>query len=213
MENLQIAIDLFVHLDAYLENFIDLYGEWVYPLTFFIVFLETGFVLTPFLPGDSLLFVLGAIAATGGLNIHLAAALLIIAAILGDTLNYSLGNYLGPKVFSNQNSKLFNPMYLSKTQLFFKKHGGKAVVLARFIPILRTYAPFVAGCGSMRYQSFIFYNIFGAILWVGSIGYAGYFFGGIPLVKNNISIFILGIVFLSVSPIILNLLRSRQQKT
>ena len=175
--------------------------------------METGCVLTPFLPGDSLLFVLGAIAAAGLINIHFLAPLLIFAAVIGDTVNYALGSFLGPKVFKSKDSKIFNPVYLDKTHAFYDKHGGKAIVIARFIPILRTYAPFVAGCGSMTYSLFLFYNIFGAVFWVLLLTYVGYFFGNIPFVKNNISIFIIGIIFLSISPAIFHWLKSKNEKT
>ncbi len=213
MEIISLIFDFFLHLDIHLERLVISYGSLVYLLVLIIVFMETGCVLTPFLPGDSLLFVLGAIAASGILNIHFLVALLIIAAIFGDTVNYAFGNYLGPKIFTNRESKIFDPSYLEKTHLFFDRHGGKAVVLARFIPILRTYAPFVAGCGSMAYQYFIFYNIFGAVLWVCLFGYGGYLFGNIPFVKTNISIFIIGIVFLSVSPAILHAIKVKYRKT
>lgn len=208
MEIFQIALDVFFNLDGYILALVEQYGDWIYIISFLIVFFETGVVLTPFLPGDSLLFVLGAIGAGGLLNIHFTVGILMLAAFLGDTLNYAIGSYLGPKVFSKKDSKIFNPNHLLRTRRFLDLHGGKAVVLARFIPIIRTYAPFVAGVGSMQYRSFVFFNILGAVLWVVTLSYAGFFFGNIPVVKDNISLVIILIILLSISPVLVGLIKS-----
>ena len=208
MEIFQIALDVFFNLDGYILALVEQYGDWIYIISFLIVFFETGVVLTPFLPGDSLLFVLGAIGAGGLLNIHFTVGILMLAAFLGDTLNYAIGSYLGPKVFSKKDSKIFNPNHLLRTRRFLDLHGGKAVVLARFIPIIRTYAPFVAGVGSMQYRSFVFFNILGAVLWVVTLSYAGFFFGNIPVVKDNISLVIILIILVSISPVLVGLIKS-----
>lgn len=212
MEFLATFIDIVLHLDKHLQMLVQNYGVWIYLILFVIVFCETGLVVTPFLPGDSLLFVAGALAAAGGMDVHLLVVLLIIAAILGDAVNYTVGRYLGPKVFHNTSARILNPRYLEKTHAFYERHGGKTIVIARFIPIIRTYAPFVAGIGSMPYPRFAFFNVFGAVLWVTSLAYAGYFFGNIPWVKSNLSLVIITIIILSILPAIFEILRQKFSK-
>ena len=207
-------IDLFLKLDVHLAEFVAEYGIWVYALLFAIIFAETGLVVTPFLPGDSLLFAAGAIAGTGGLDVRLIMILLIIAAILGDAVNYSIGRYAGPRIFrehdrSSRLHRMLNREHLDKAHAFFERHGGKAIVLARFAPIVRTFVPFVAGAGSMSYPAFAFYNVTGAVLWVVICVGAGWLFGEIPIVKENFSIVALGIVAVSLIPIALEWWRHR----
>lgn len=202
-------LDFVLHLDAHLLDFVQQHGPWIYLLLFVIVFCETGLVVTPFLPGDSLLFVAGTVAAAGGMNIHLLAVLLIIAAILGDSLNYALGRWLGPRVFRSERSWLFRKDYLDRTNRFFDKHGGKTIIIARFLPIVRTYAPFVAGIGRMEYGRFLFFNVIGAAIWVVSLAYAGYFFGNLPIVKKNLSLVIVLIILLSITPGIVEVVRAK----
>lgn len=210
MEWLQFFIDFILHLDAHLYELVTAYGIWIYGLLFLIVFAETGLVVTPFLPGDSLLFAAGAIAATGALNPHLVVVLLITAAILGDTVNYWIGHYVGPKVFHKEKSLFFNPEHLNRTHRFYEKHGGKTIVIARFVPIIRTFAPFVAGIGRMSYTYFIAYNVSGGILWVVTLVYSGYFFGNIPFVKQNFSLVILVIIIISILPIVFEFIRHQR---
>jgi membrane-associated protein len=202
-------INLFIHFDTYLGQIINLFGHWVYVILFAIIFAETGLIITPFLPGDSLLFSVGTLAGAGLLNIWLAYFLMLIAAIIGDTVNYWVGHYLGPKVFSKENSRFFNKAYLEKTRDFYTKYGGKAVIIARFMPIVRTFAPFVAGIGKMHYQTFIFYNIIGAFIWVTSFTFAGYFFGGLQFVKDNFELVVVGIILVSFIPGIYEFIKSR----
>ncbi len=209
MEFLAAFIDLVLHLDKHLQALIQNYGAWVYAILFLIVFCETGLVVTPFLPGDSLLFVAGALAAAGGMNVHLLVVLLIVAAILGDAVNYAFGRYLGPKVFHDEKARFLNRRHLMAAHDFYVRHGGKTIIIARFIPIIRTYAPFVAGIGSMPYPRFALFNVTGAILWVVSLAYAGYFFGNVPWVKSNLSLVIIGIVVLSILPGIIAYFRHR----
>lgn len=200
MELLKSFIDLFLHLDKHLAELISQYGTWTYCILFVVVFCETGLVVTPLLPGDSLLFATGALASTGALNVHLTAVLLIIAAILGDTVNYWIGHKVGPKVFHEEKSRFFKKEYLDRTHAFYEKHGGKTIIFARFIPIIRTFAPFVAGIGSMSYGKFFAYNVIGAIAWVLSFVYAGFYFGNIPIVKRNFTLVILAIIVISMMP-------------
>ena len=202
-------IDLFLHLDRHLADFVTWYGPWVYGLLFLIVFAETGLVVTPFLPGDSLLFVAGTLAGAGSMNVHLLVVLLIAAAVLGDSVNYAIGRWLGPRVFRRDDSWFFKRAYIERTHAYFDKYGGRTIVIARFIPIIRTYAPFVAGIGRMDYSRFLMFNVGGAVLWVGLITYAGYLFGNVPIVKNNLTVVILGIIVLSISPGIVEYLRHR----
>jgi membrane-associated protein len=203
-------LDLVLHLDRHLLELARDYGPWIYGILFLIVFLETGVVVTPFLPGDSLLFVAGTLAATGELDVHWLAGLLAMAAVLGDSLNYAIGRYLGPRVFRFEDSRFFKKAYIERTRGFFERHGGKTIVIARFIPIIRTYAPFVAGIGSMPYRRFLAFNVGGALLWVGSLTYAGYFFGNLPIVKDNLTAVILGIIFVSILPGIVEFARARR---
>jgi membrane-associated protein len=205
-------VDVILHLDQHLLVMVQNYGPWIYGILFLILFCETGLVVTPFLPGDSLLFVAGAIAGAGSLNVHLLVALLFVAAALGDSLNYAIGHYIGPKVFRFEDSWFFKKAYVERTHRFFERHGGKTIVLARFVPIIRTYAPFVAGIGAMDYRRFLLFNVTGAVLWVASLTYAGYFFGNLPAVKNNLSLVILGIIVLSISPGIVELLRHKLKR-
>lgn len=211
MELLAPLIDLIVHLDDHLQALVVNYGAWVYLILFLIVFCETGLVVTPFLPGDSLLFVAGAIAAAGGMNIHLLVVLLIVAAVLGDAVNYSIGHYIGPRVLKDRNSRWLNPKHLDRAHAFYERHGGKTIIIARFVPIVRTYAPFVAGAASMPYPKFALYNISGAVLWVVSLGYAGYFFGNIPVIKDNLTLVIITIIILSILPGVVEYLRHRSR--
>ncbi len=210
-------IDLFLHLDEHLAEFVGLYGPWIYALLFVIIFCETGLVITPILPGDSLLFATGALSATGILNLWVVLLLLVVAAILGDAVNYSIGHYVGPKIFSAEDRtgfwhRMLNRQHLFKAHVFFERHGGKAIVLARFVPIVRTFVPFVAGAGSMTYSQFAFYNVTGALLWVGLCTGAGYAFGNIPWVKDNFSLVVLGIVVVSVLPIAWGIWQERGMK-
>lgn len=205
-------IDIFLHLDQHLNEWAAQLGPGLYLLLFLIVFCETGLVVTPFLPGDSLLFAVGALAASDGSPIHVGvvAVLLIVAAIIGDALNYAIGKRVGPKVFSKEDSWLLNKKHLLKTQSFYERHGGKTIVFARFIPIIRTFAPFVAGIGKMRYRSFATYNVVGALVWVIGFVAAGYLFGNLPFVKRNFQYVILAIIVLSVMPPVIEWLRSRR---
>ena len=193
------AIDLFLHLDHHLSGVFAKYGVWTYAILFLIVFLETGVVVTPFLPGDSLLFAAGALSASGGLNPVLLFVLLASAAILGDTVNYAIGRATGPRVF-REDVRWLKRDYLERTHRFYEKHGGKTIILARFVPIVRTFAPFVAGVGTMSYGRFVVYNIAGGILWTALFTFGGYFFGNLPVVKENFSFVILGIILVSVAP-------------
>lgn len=196
-------LSFFLHLDDHLAGLIQQYGPWIYGILFLIVFCETGLVVTPFLPGDSLLFAVGALAADpkNGLNVWLAAILMLVAAVLGDTVNYSIGKFAGEGL-ARRFPRIIKPKYLAQTHAFFEKYGGKTIILARFVPIVRTFAPFVAGSGAMNYSRFMSYNVIGAILWVGLITAAGWFFGNIPVVKKNFEFVVLGIIFVSVLPII-----------
>ncbi|WP_301100643.1 DedA family protein [Propionivibrio sp.] len=203
MDYLAAFIDIVLHLDKHLAVLVQHYGTWIYAILFVIIFSETGFVVTPFLPGDSLLFVAGALAALGGMNIGLLLAVLVAAASLGNMLNYQIGHFLGPKVFHWENSRFFNTVALSKTHVFYEKHGGKTLVISRFLPLFRTFAPFVAGIGAMTYSRFTFFNLTGAIAWVGSLTLAGYFFGNLPWVQKNLTAVILAIVVVSLLPLVI----------
>ena len=212
MELLANFIDIFIHLDKHLNTIIQSYGTWTYAILFLIIFCETGLIVTPILPGDSLLFAAGSFAALGSLDPGWLFGLLTIAAILGDTVNYSVGHYIGPKVFHLEDSRIFKKEYLERTHRFYEKHGGKTIIIARFMPIIRTYAPFVAGVGSMKYTSFFAYNVVGAIFWVGIFVFGGFLFGNIPAVKNNFTLVILIIIFLSILPGIVAFLRHNYKK-
>jgi membrane-associated protein len=211
MDLLRSVIDLFLHLDQHLSRVIADYGVWTHLILFLIIFAETGLVVTPFLPGDSLLFAAGTFAALGSLDLWLLVVLLVAAAILGDTVNYWVGAWVGPRAFSG-NVKFLRKDYLERTHAFYEKHGGKTVILARFVPIIRTFAPFVAGVGAMSYPKFITYNVVGAVLWVGLFVPAGYFFGNIPAVRKNFTLVILAIIALSVVPIALEAIRARRSR-
>ena len=204
-------IDFILHIDQHLAALSAEYGVWIYAILFLIIFCETSLVVTPFLPGDSLLFAAGGIAALGEMNIHLMVALLLVAAILGDAVNFAIGKYFGARLFANPDSKIFRRAYLDKTHAFYEKHGGKTIIIARFVPIVRTFAPFVAGMGNMHYGRFIRYNIIGAILWVVLFSYAGYFFANIPLVKNNLALVLAAIIVISVLPGVIEVVRARRE--
>jgi membrane-associated protein len=208
MELLKSMIDLFLHLDDYLAKIITDYGTWTYAILFTVIFVETGLVIMPFLPGDSLLFAAGTFAALGSLNIGFLILLLIGAAFLGDTVNYMIGHYLGERAY---NIKWIKKEYFEKTHAFFEKHGGKAIFLARFVPIVRTFAPFVAGIGNMSYSYFITYNIVGGVLWVLLFTLAGYFFGNIPFVRANFEYVIIVIILISILPMIFEWLKARKE--
>jgi membrane-associated protein len=211
MEFIKYLIDLFLHLDKHLNEIIQQYGVITYVILFLVIFAETGFVFTPFLPGDSLLFAAGTFAALGSFNVNILFVILAIAAVLGDTINYWIGHFLGVKLFDKY-PRILKKEYLDRTHKFYEKHGGITIIIARFIPIVRTFAPFVAGIGSMSYSRFIAYNIIGGVAWCALFVYAGYFFGNISFVKNNFSIVIITIVFISILPGIIEFLRHKIKK-
>ena len=210
MELVAGFIDIVLNLDRHLQWLVANYGPWIYAILFAIIFCETGLVITPFLPGDSLLFVAGAVAAGGGMDVHALFAVLVTASFTGDNTNYWIGRYAGPRLFRRERSLLFDPAHLVRTQRFYERHGGKTVLIARFVPIVRTFAPFVAGMGRMAYSRFVAYAFGGAILWIGSLTYAGYFFGNLPIVRDNLSLVIIGIVILSIMPGIVEYVRTRR---
>ena len=212
MELVAALWDFAVRLDAHLAAFIAEHGLWVYALLFVIVFCETGLVVTPFLPGDSLLFVVGTLAAAGGMDIALVMALLVAAALSGDNANYWIGRWAGPRVFRAEDSRWFDRRHLERTHAFYERHGGKAIIIARFVPIVRTYVPFVAGIGAMPYARFLAFSVAGALAWVASLCLAGYWFGNIPAVKENLAAVIVVIVALSVAPIALEFLRAHARR-
>lgn len=211
MEVLQQLVDLFLHLDRHLDQILTEYGFWTYLILFLIIFCETGLVVTPFLPGDSLLFAVGAFAARGSLSLPATLVLLTVAAILGDTVNYWIGHKVGPRVFLRDNVRLLNRRHLQQTHAFYEKHGGKTIVIARFLPIIRTFAPFVAGIGAMSYPRFVAYNVFGGVLWVCIFLFGGYFFGNLEVVRRNFSVVILAIIFISILPPAIEFLRHRRR--
>lgn len=212
MEMIHTLIDFILHIDVHLQAMVAQYGIWIYAILFLILFCETGLVVTPFLPGDSLLFVAGALAAIpdSALNVHMMALLLCIAAILGDAVNYTIGRLFGDRLFSNPSSKIFSRSYLDKTHQFYERHGGKTIILARFVPIVRTFAPFVAGMGKMSYRHFALFNVTGGLLWVLLFSYAGYFFGNLPAVQKNIHYLIVAIILVSILPGVIEVLRHRR---
>ena len=210
MEWLKQFVDLFLHLDTHLSAVISQYGTWTYLILFLIVFCETGLVVTPFLPGDSLLFAAGTFAALGDLDVWLMIVLLIIAAVVGDTVNYWVGAAIGPRAFQGR-IRFLKREHLERTHAFYEKHGGKTIILARFIPIIRTFAPFVAGVGAMSYGKFFSYNVVGAVLWVGILVLAGFFFGNIPVVRENFSLVIMAIIAISVMPMVVEAVRARRR--
>jgi len=209
MELIQGFVDLVLHLDRHLLELVGTYGVWIYAILFLIVFCETGLVVTPFLPGDSLLFVAGTVAATGAMDVHTLVLLLILAGVLGNSVNYAVGRWVGPRVFRLEDSWLFKRAYLERTHAYFERYGGTTIVITRFIPIVRTYAPFAAGIGGMTYWRFSLFNVIGAVLWVAGLTYAGYFFGNLPLIKNNLSLVIIGIIIVSVAPAIVEFARHK----
>lgn len=213
METIQFFIDILLHLDKHLDWVIRTYGAWTYGILFLIIFCETGLVITPFLPGDSLLFAAGTFVAMGSLNMAGITGLLSLAAIAGDTVNYWIGHTMGPKVFTRENSRLLNKEHLERTHRFYQKYGGKTIILARFIPIIRTFAPFVAGVGTMTYGRFIAFNVIGGIAWIFSFVLAGYYFGNIRFVRDNFFLAILAIILISVLPVVIELLRHRDPST
>lgn len=208
MEQIKFLIDLFLHLDEYLAGIISNYGTWTYAILFFVIFMETGFVVTPFLPGDSLLFAAGTFAALGSLNVWFLAGLLMVAAVGGDAVNYTIGHYLGERAYK---IKWIKKEYLDKTHAFFEKHGGKAIFLARFVPIVRTFAPFVAGIGKMSYGYFATYNVVGGITWVTTFTLLGYFFGNLEFVKKNFEFVIVAIILISVVPMFVEWWKARRE--
>ncbi|MFN0302061.1 MAG: DedA family protein [Burkholderiales bacterium] len=209
MEFLAFFWDVIVHLDKHLAVLLGQYGTWVYAILFAIIFCETGLVVTPFLPGDSLLFVAGALWAASDMNINALALTIIVAAFCGDNVNYFIGRKLGPKVFKSEGSRFLNRSALDKTQAFYVRHGGKTVIMARFVPLVRTFAPFVAGIGKMFYPRYILFSVVGSLLWVGLLAYGGYFFGNLPIVKSNLSIVIGIIIVISVAPIAIEYVRAK----
>jgi len=212
MDFIHLVIDFILHIDVHLAELVAQYGMWVYGILFLILFCETGLVVTPFLPGDSLLFVAGALAALPGndLNVHLMVFLMIVAAIVGDAVNYTIGRVFGERLFSNPNSKIFRRSYLDQTHKFYEKHGGKTIILARFVPIVRTFAPFVAGMGRMSYRHFAVYNVIGALVWVLLFTYAGYLFGNVPVVQENLKLLIVAIIVLSILPGVIEIWRHKR---
>lgn len=213
MEYLHTFINIFMHLDKHLDLIVRNYGTWTHAILFVIIFCETGLVVTPLLPGDSLLFAVGSIAALGSLDIWWIAILLSIAAVAGDTVNYWIGHFVGPKVFKKEKSRLFKREYLDRTHRFYEKYGGKTIILARFVPIIRTFAPFVAGIGSMTYLRFIIYNITGGVAWIMTFVLGGYFFGNIPVVRRNFTLVILAIIFISIMPGVIEFLRHKYARS
>ncbi len=212
MEFIAVIVDFILHIDRHLSEIIRTYGVWTYVILFVIVFCETGLVATPFLPGDSLLFAAGTFAALHALDLAWLLFILSVAAVAGDTVNYAIGHYLGPKVFHYEKSKIFKKEYLDRTHQFYERYGGKTIIIARFIPIIRTFAPFVAGIGSMTYWKFISYNVIGGIGWVFICVLAGYFFGNLPIVRQNFSLVILVIIIISILPGVIEFLRHKSAK-
>lgn len=208
---MDFIIDFILHIDQYMVSIVQNYHAWAYAILFLIIFCETGLVVTPFLPGDSLLFVAGAISALPGMSIeiHLLVLILFIAAVLGDSCNYMIGHFFGQRLFQNPNSKIFKQSYLDKTHAFYRKYGGKTIILARFVPIVRTFAPFVAGMGKMHYYYFMLYNLIGGAVWVALFCYAGYFFGDLPFVQENLKLLIVAIIFISILPAVIEVIRAK----
>lgn len=211
MEHVTHFLSYFLHLDQHLQSLMAVYGTWTYAILFIIIFCETGLVVAPFLPGDSLLFAAGSLAALGSLNIHFLVFTLIIAAILGDSVNYWLGNRLNHHLIARPNSRFVKKKHLDQATLFYEKYGGKAVVLARFAPIIRTFVPFVAGIAAMQYRRFLFFNVIGALLWVTLLSYASFWFGNLPLIKNNFSLVIIAIIVISLLPALYEVIANRKE--
>lgn len=212
MDFIAQVVDFVLHLDTHLSGLIQTYGFWTYLILFLVIFCETGLVVTPFLPGDSLLFAAGALAASGSFKIGWLFLILAAAAVLGDTVNYWIGKIVGPKVFAKEKSRIFKKEYLDRTHRFYEKYGTETIILARFVPIVRTFAPFVAGIGRMSYGKFLSYNVIGGLLWVALFTFGGYFFGNIPFVKKNFSLVILAIILISLVPILWEFLKHRKKK-
>ncbi len=212
MESIGLVISFILHIDQHLHTLCADYGLWVYAILFVIVFCETGFVVTPFLPGDSLLFAVGSLAAIGALDATFGIILLSAAAIAGDTVNYWAGNYVGPKVFYEEHSRFLNKEYLRKTHAFYERHGGKTIIIARFLPIIRTFAPFVAGIGSMTYSRFLAFNVTGGVIWVALFVSAGYWFGNIPVIKRNFSLVILALILIPGLPSLIEFIRIQMRR-
>ncbi len=212
MEIIQLVISFILHVDTHLLELFNSYGLWIYAILFLIIFCETGLVVTPFLPGDSLLFATGALVVGTKLDVNVMALVVFIAAVLGNIVNYTIGHFFGERLFRNPNSKIFRRDYLTKAQDFYARHGGKTIVMTRFIPIVRTFAPFAAGMGGMTYKRFLVYNVVGAVLWIGIFLYAGYYFGNLPIVRKNFTLLIFGILILSVMPIVFEAWKSRRKK-
>ena len=211
MELVTGFIDVVLHLDVHLQALVATYGTWVYLILFAIIFCETGLVVTPFLPGDSLLFVAGAIAAGGAMDVHMLFAVLALASFGGDNTNYWIGRFVGMRLFTRPDSKILNPKHIERTQAFYARHGGKTVTIARFVPLVRTFAPFVAGMGKMVYPRFLAFSFAGAVLWIGSLTYAGYYFGNLAFVRQNFAVVIVAIVVISILPGVIEYLRSRSR--
>jgi len=212
MDLLALILDFILHVDVHLQSLMNNYGLWVYAILFLIIFCETGLVVTPFLPGDSLLFAAGALTVGTALDVNLLAGTLIAAAVLGNITNYTIGHFFGERLFQNPNSRVFRRDHLDKTHAFFDKHGGKTIIMTRFLPIVRTFAPFVAGMGPMTYKRFMAFNFIGGFLWVVSFVYAGHFFGNLPVVRKNFTMLILGIIVISLLPIIIEGIRHRMKR-
>lgn len=210
MEYIYALVDFILHIDKHLDLLVQDYGIWTYAILFLIVFCETGLVVTPFLPGDSLLFAAGAIAARGSIDVYTTAIVIFIAAVVGDAVNYAVGKFIGPRVFHFQDSRVFKRQYLERTQQFFVKYGSKTIVIARFVPIVRTFAPFLAGVGSMPYSKFALYNVSGGALWVILFVFAGFLFGELSVVKNNFTLVIMAIIVISILPAVIETLRMRR---
>lgn len=211
MELIKYLVDFILHLDRHLVALVAQHGVWTYAILFLIIFCETGLVVTPFLPGDSLIFAVGALSAKGVLSFFVVTAVMIVAAILGDTLNYWIGYRVGPRVFTSESSRWLNRQHLDKTHQFYEKYGGKTIIIARFMPIIRTFAPFVAGIGRMSYGKFLLYNVVGGVLWIVLFMVAGYLFGNIPIVRRNFTLVIFGIIIVSVLPGVIEYLRARRR--
>lgn len=203
-------LDYFLHIDQHLQVLVSTYGSWAYIVLFAIIFCETGLIIAPFLPGDSLLFAAGSLAALGAFNVHLLVFLLVIAAILGDTVNYAIGYWFGGQILASPNPRFFKKEYLAKAHEFYEKQGGKAIVLGRFLPIIRTFVPFVAGLGRMKYTQFLVYNALGALLWVGGLVYTSFWFGNLPLIRQNFSIIIIGIIVITLLPPVIGFVRQKK---
>ena len=212
MDLLTLIVDFILHVDIHLQALMNDYGLWVYAILFLIIFCETGLVVTPFLPGDSLLFAAGALTVGTALDVNLLAGTLVVAAVLGNITNYTIGHFFGERLFQNPNSRIFRRDYLDKTHAFFAKHGGKTIIMTRFLPIVRTFAPFVAGMGAMTYKRFMAFNFIGGFVWVVSFVYAGHFFGNLPVVRKNFTMLIIGIIVISLLPLLIEGIRHRLKR-